>query len=234
MNVHLRNGRNYTDLLTELERCCIAEQQYPVSTLLQSGAGHKYIFAGRDWRQTRITSLKTIERSGRDSKRALLEYKLTSWPTSSICRRCLNLFDTWPNTTFSYMIQRLAHIAHLGLLVSYAVLKFLVVKYCSLDPRRNLWETGKVSIMRSFIMSFFFFPPWRYSPNLGLGLSPWNSPFHFGFPDLRQSVGFLGRVISSSQGLSTCTQTQKNAHTSTNTKHPCPGWDSNQRSRLPS
>jgi hypothetical protein len=77
---------------------------------------------------------------------------------------------------------------------------------------------------------------WRYSPNLGLGLPPRNSPFHFGFPDLRQSVGLLGRVISSSQGLSTCTQTQKNSptHTHTNTKLPCPEWDSNPRSRLPS
>jgi hypothetical protein len=30
--------------------------------------------------------------------------------------------------------------------------------------------------------------------------------------DLGQSAGLLGRVISSSQGLSTCTQTQKNGH----------------------
>jgi hypothetical protein len=55
--------------------------------------------------------------------------------------------------------------------------------------------------------SYTFFFLWRYSPNLGLGLPPWNSSFHFGFIDLRQSVGLLGRVISSSQGLSTCTQT---------------------------
>jgi hypothetical protein len=32
------------------------------------------------------------------------------------------------------------------------------------------------------------------------------------FLDFRQTVGLLRRVISSSQGLSTCTQTQKNAH----------------------
>jgi hypothetical protein len=44
--------------------------------------------------------------------------------------------------------------------------------------------------------SFFFL--WRYSPNLGLDLPPWNSPFHFGFLDLGQSVGLLGRVTSSS------------------------------------
>jgi hypothetical protein len=71
----------------------------------------------------------------------------------------------------------------------------------------------------------------RYSPNLGLGLPPWNSPFHFSFLDLRQSVGILGRVITSSQGLYFYTNTEKFTHI--NTKHPCPGWDSNPRSRLP-
>jgi hypothetical protein len=39
-----------------------------------------------------------------------------------------------------------------------------------------------------------------------------------------QSVGLHGRVISSLQGL----------YLYTNTKHPCPDWDSNLRSRLPS
>jgi hypothetical protein len=39
-----------------------------------------------------------------------------------------------------------------------------------------------------------------------------------------RSVGLLGRVISSSQGL----------YLFTNTKHPCPEWDSNPRSRFPS
>jgi hypothetical protein len=38
-----------------------------------------------------------------------------------------------------------------------------------------------------------FSPLWRYSPNLSLGLPPWNSPFHFGLLDLRHSVGLLGR-----------------------------------------
>jgi hypothetical protein len=58
--------------------------------------------------------------------------------------------------------------------------------------------------------------------------------FHFGFQDLRQSVGLLGQVISSSQGLYLYTNTDKRAHTHTNTKCPCPEWDSNARSRLPS
>jgi hypothetical protein len=42
---------------------------------------------------------------------------------------------------------------------------------------------------------------------LGLGLPPWNSPFHFGLLDLRHSVGLLGQVISSSQGLYLYTHT---------------------------
>jgi hypothetical protein len=45
---------------------------------------------------------------------------------------------------------------------------------------------------------FFFFG--ATTPFLGIGLPPWNSPFHFGLLDLRYSVGLLGRAISSSQG----------------------------------
>jgi hypothetical protein len=56
-------------------------------------------------------------------------------------------------------------------------------------------------------MKHFFL--WRYSPHLGLGLPPWNSPFHFGLLDLRHSVGLLGRVISSSQGICLYTNTEK-------------------------
>jgi hypothetical protein len=56
-------------------------------------------------------------------------------------------------------------------------------------------------------------PPWRYSPNSGLGLPPWNSPFHFSVLDLRQSAELLGRVISSSQSLFLYTNTEKRSHT---------------------
>jgi hypothetical protein len=49
-------------------------------------------------------------------------------------------------------------------------------------------------------LSFHVFFPLALQPNLGLGLPPWNSPCHFGFLDLRQSVGLRGRVISLSQG----------------------------------
>jgi hypothetical protein len=80
------------------------------------------------------------------------------------------------------------------------------------------------------VKTFFFFG--STAPIWGLGLPPWNSPFHFSFLDLRQSVELLGRVISSSQGLYLYTNTEKRTHT--NIKHPCPEWNSNPRSRLPS
>jgi hypothetical protein len=51
---------------------------------------------------------------------------------------------------------------------------------------------------------------------------------------LRQLVGLLGRVISSSQGSYLYTNTEKHTHIHTNTKHLCPEWDSNPRFRLPS
>jgi hypothetical protein len=50
------------------------------------------------------------------------------------------------------------------------------------------------------ILNIFFF---------GATAPIWASPFHFGFLDLRQSVGLLGRVISSSQGFYLYTNTEK-------------------------
>jgi hypothetical protein len=67
---------------------------------------------------------------------------------------------------------------------------------------------GRVGVL---LYSFFFL--WRYSPNSGLCLSSWNSPFHFGLLDLRHSVGLLGRVISSSQGIYLYTNTEKCTYT---------------------
>jgi hypothetical protein len=96
-----------------------------------------------------------------------------------------------------------------------------------------IFEVDPFSSTKSRNCIFFL---WRYSPNWGLGLPQWNSPFHFSFLYLRQSVGLFGRVISSSQGLYLYTNTEKytHTHTHTNTKHICPGWDSNPRFRLPS
>jgi hypothetical protein len=61
------------------------------------------------------------------------------------------------------------------------------------------------------IIYFFFL--WRYSPNLGLGLPPWNYPLHFGLLNLRHPIGLLGRVISSSQGLYLYTNKEKRTYT---------------------
>jgi hypothetical protein len=69
--------------------------------------------------------------------------------------------------------------------------------------------------IRMCVLYYYF--PWRYSPNLGLGLPPRNSLFHLGFLDLRQLVGLLGRAISSSQGLYLYTNTEKRTHTYTQT-----------------
>jgi hypothetical protein len=50
----------------------------------------------------------------------------------------------------------------------------------------------KILLYKFFTLVFFSL--WRYSPNFGLGLPPWNSLFHFCFLDLRHSVGLLGWV----------------------------------------
>jgi hypothetical protein len=74
---------------------------------------------------------------------------------------------------------------------------------------------------------FFFL--WLYSPIQALAASMKLS-VSLQLLDLGQSVGLLGRVISSSLGLYLYTNTEKRTH-NTNTKHPCPEWDSNPRSR---
>jgi hypothetical protein len=111
---------------------------------------------------------------------------------------------------------------------------------CSKLQNQNL-NTHFLENLKTYVIIFLIFSfelgsvcsfPWRYSPNFGLGLLPWNPPFHFGFLDLRHSVGLLGRVISSSQGLYLYTNTEKRTHT--NTKYRCPEWDSNPRSRFSS
>jgi hypothetical protein len=67
----------------------------------------------------------------------------------------------------------------------------------------------------SFLLQNFFFI--GTTAPVGLGLPPWNCPFHFGFfLNHTQSVGLLGRVISSSQ-------TWKNAHTQTLNIHALSG-----------
>jgi hypothetical protein len=63
----------------------------------------------------------------------------------------------------------------------------------------------------------------------------WSIGLIYQFLDHLQTVGLFGRVINSSQGLYLYIgqHTKKNARAHTHTKHPCPKWDSNPRSRLP-
>jgi hypothetical protein len=65
----------------------------------------------------------------------------------------------------------------------------------------------------NFIFWSYNFFLWRYRPNLRLGLPPWNSPFHFGFLDFRQSVRLLGWVISSSLPVHKHRKTHTQTHT---------------------
>jgi hypothetical protein len=76
---------------------------------------------------------------------------------------------------------------------------------------QSVWIGDSAVVTCGYELCVFFFL-WHYSPNLDLGLPPWNSPFHFSFLHLRQSVGLLGRVISSSQGLYLYTNTEKYTH----------------------
>jgi hypothetical protein len=68
-------------------------------------------------------------------------------------------------------------------------------------------------------LSFLLLPLWS------IGHS-WNASFHFSFLILRQSVGLLGRGISSSQG-----RYLQHRHGINADKHPCVEWDSNPRSQ---
>jgi hypothetical protein len=79
-------------------------------------------------------------------------------------------------------------------------------------------------------MVFIYFFLWLYSPIQAMAVS------------MKLSVSLqlldLGQLVDTLDGwsacrkASTCTQTQKNAHT-TQTQHLCPEWDSNPRSLRP-
>jgi hypothetical protein len=72
----------------------------------------------------------------------------------------------------------------------------------------------------SLIKKYEDFFLWLYNPIQALDASMKLS-VSLQLLDLGQSVGLLGRVISSSQGLYLYTNTEKRIH-NTNTKHPCP------------
>jgi hypothetical protein len=108
------------------------------------------------------------------------------------------------------------------------------VAYLKLQAIRNSDSTKvKRKRVETVCIPVQFFSFWLYSPIQALGVSMKLSVSLQLLPiDLGQSVGLLGRVISSSRGLYLYTNTEKRTH-NTNTKHPCPEWDSNPRSRRP-
>jgi hypothetical protein len=67
---------------------------------------------------------------------------------------------------------------------------------------------------------YFFFPCGATAPIGALAYSP----FHFGLLDLRHSVGILGRVISSLQGLYLHTNKRKHTYTHTNKRSTSMPW----------
>jgi hypothetical protein len=64
-----------------------------------------------------------------------------------------------------------------------------------------------------WVLQYIFLSFGATAPVRALAYLHWNSPFHFRFLDLRHSVGLLGRVISSSQGLYLYTNTEKRTYT---------------------
>jgi hypothetical protein len=87
-----------------------------------------------------------------------------------------------------------------------------------------------IKIVHSFSPVNYFFL-WLYSSVWALAASTKLST-SLQLLDLGESVWLLGRVIISSQGLYLYINTENRTHNS-NTEHPSPGWDSNQRSQCP-
>jgi hypothetical protein len=100
-----------------------------------------------------------------------------------------------------------------------------------------VWGVGHIRPLHrdhhwSLVLPLWFFFLWLYSPIQALATSMKLS-VSLQLLDLGQSVGLLGRVISSSQGFYPYTNTEKRTH-NTNTKHPWPRRDLNPRSQRPS
>jgi hypothetical protein len=110
---------------------------------------------------------------------------------------------------------------------------FSYMAYFSTVKMEAVRRMGGIDFSCMFWITVNYFCMFENQIQTELLLPPWNSPFHFSLLDLSHSVGLLGRVISSSQGLYLYTITKKCTHTHTNSTHPCPDWDSNPRSRLP-
>jgi hypothetical protein len=87
-------------------------------------------------------------------------------------------------------------------------------------------------VLYSYCLLIYFFL--LLASLLGSSLPYWSTGLITQFLDLSQAVGFLGRVINSSQGLYLNTGQHKHRKTGTHIKHRCPRRDSNSQSRPPS
>jgi hypothetical protein len=86
------------------------------------------------------------------------------------------------------------------------------------EKRDSTTNAAMKSYLEKIIVAYVFL--WLYSPIQALAASM-KLCVSLQLLDLGQSVGLLGRVISSSQGLYLYTNTEKRIH-NINTKHPCP------------
>jgi hypothetical protein len=105
-------------------------------------------------------------------------------------------------------------------------------RYYILPSAQQEFSKGIITGFNQFLVILTtFFPLWVYSPIQALAASM-KLTVSLQLLDLGQSVGLVGRVIGSSQSLYLHTNTEKRTH-NTNTKHPCPHWDTNPRFRRP-
>jgi hypothetical protein len=115
----------------------------------------------------------------------------------------------------------------------YACLYYIVVVVFAYLQRSNTCHIRSKDVTNFIVWTEIYGTQWRYfffflvAPALGSLLPVLEHRAEFPqFLDQGQTVGLLGRVISSSQGLY--------LYTNTDIKHSCPDWDAYPRSRLPS
>jgi hypothetical protein len=114
----------------------------------------------------------------------------------------INFGQKWHGECLAHYLLQIHTSLHNLTVICYYSLRYFVYIYC-ISSIRIMAIDSKLKIA----IGFFFL--WHYSPNFGLGLPLWNSPFHFGLLDLKRLLGGW----SARRKASTCTQTQKNAHT---------------------
>jgi hypothetical protein len=137
-------------------------------------------------------------------------FYLTAESMKNVCAHLVNFNNIWSSFRFKKYFLTFHHwgLKLANLLFQVACFYICMHKHTEMttisfllrDPEilfRALFSQKHLtaSKIKNSIWRHIFFL-WRYSPNSGLGLHPWNSPFYFSLLDLRQSAGFHGRAIS--------------------------------------